>query len=44
MFNAHFFATRFFPARYFPKTGGTAPTVTLFDGLTTSMRLTGVGH
>lgn len=44
MFPGRYFAARFYAPRYFPKVGAVAAIVTLFDGLTTSMRLTGVGH
>jgi hypothetical protein len=44
MFPGRYFAARFYPPRYFGKAGQDPPVTTLFDGLTTSIRLTGVGH
>jgi len=45
-FPRHYFAARYFPPRYFPGVNNTNPPIVVdwFDGLTTSIRLTGVGH
>ncbi len=44
MFPGRYFSVRFYAPRYFPKAGATAAAVAWFNGLTTSIRLTGVGQ
>lgn len=44
MFASRYFPDRMFAPRYFAKVGAVPPVVTYFDGLTTSLTLTGAGH